>query len=67
MQEAERKTGLVLTRKVTESVSLHTPEGEIRVQVIRIQGNRVRLRFEAPGSVKIDRSEIIDAPQVGES
>lgn len=58
MQEAnERTTGLCLTRKVDESVTLVTQDGVITIQVIRIQGQRVRLRFMAPDSVQISRAD----------
>lgn len=46
---------LVLTRKLTEQVVI----GEnIRVTVLAIKGNQVRLGFEAPDNVPIRRQEI---------
>ena len=45
---------LVLSRKVGEDVII---DGEIRVSVIRVRGNRVRWGFKAPPSVCIRRQE----------
>jgi carbon storage regulator len=46
---------LVLSRKASESVVI---DGEIRVTVIKINGNKVRLGIEAPLDVIIKRSEL---------
>jgi len=52
---------LVLTRKLDEAVWI----GEnIRVQVVGIQGGKVRLGFEAPDEVPIAREEL-GRPQHG--
>jgi len=49
---------LVLTRKRVEAVFV----GEnIRVTVIDVQGNRVRIGFEAPAEVRIRREELPEA------
>jgi carbon storage regulator len=46
---------LVLTRKVGEQIVV----GEnIRVTVVAVNGQRVRLGFEAPGDVLIRRQEL---------
>jgi carbon storage regulator CsrA len=47
---------LVLSRKEMEWVNVGE---DIRVQVVRIEGNRVRLLFEAPESVRIMRPEAV--------
>lgn len=46
---------LVLSRKQGESVVI----GNITLTVVEVQGNRVRLAFDAPGHVRILRSELI--------
>jgi len=46
---------LVLSRKVNESVII---DGGIRVMVVGIRGNQVRLGFEAPSGVRIFREEL---------
>lgn len=49
-------TMLVLTRGVDESVFITTSDGDIQVMVCRI-GDSVRLGFNAPRHIKIDREE----------
>lgn len=57
---------LVLTRKPNEVVVIIPENGpEIRIQVLGIKGNQVRLGFEAPAGVMIDREEIHDRKQAG--
>lgn len=51
---------LVLSRKMDESIVI---DGNIRVTVVGIRGNQVRIGIEAPGSVKIFRSELLAAPK----
>ncbi len=46
---------LVLTRKDGEAVLI---DGVIRVKVLAIQGNRVKLGFSAPPDVTVQREEI---------
>jgi carbon storage regulator len=46
---------LVLTRKLNESIIL---DGNIRVMVVEIRKNQVRLGIEAPRDVKILRDEL---------
>jgi carbon storage regulator len=47
---------LSLTRKPGQSVILNN--GRIRVQVVEVQGNRVRLGFVAPPEMPVDREEV---------
>jgi carbon storage regulator len=49
---------LVLTRKLGEKVVI---DGNITVTVVAIDANRVRLGIEAPGEVRIIRSELLDS------
>lgn len=49
---------LVLSRKEGESIELVGLDVTIRVESIR--GNRIQIGIEAPKSVKVMRSELID-------
>lgn len=51
---------LVLTRKVGERLIVPMPDGEITIQVMGVQGNKIKLGVDAPDSVKIYREEIWD-------
>lgn len=46
---------LVLTRKIGEAIII---EGDIRVTVTAIQGNKVRLGIVAPPAIQVNREEI---------
>jgi carbon storage regulator len=48
---------LVLTRKTEESILLG---GEIRVTVLSVSGDKVRIGIDAPRTVKILRGETLD-------
>lgn len=50
---------LVLTRKVNEALLIG--EGEIRIVVLSVQGDQVKLGIEAPKSITIMREEIVQA------
>ena len=51
---------LVLSRRIGESVLLYTRAGEeIRIKICDVQPGRARIAFEAPGSVKIVRDELV--------
>jgi carbon storage regulator len=47
---------LVLSRKIGEEIVIG---GDIRVRVVSIQGNQVRLGFIAPQEVSIKRQELL--------
>lgn len=49
---------LVLSRKKSESVVV---DGSIRITVIEIRGDKVRLGIEAPRDVPVHRSEVYEA------
>jgi carbon storage regulator len=51
---------LVLTRRCGEKLVIAE---EIVVTVIAVEGNKVRLGFDAPPSVRVDRQEIHDRRQ----
>jgi carbon storage regulator len=46
---------LVLTRRVGETIVI---DGEVRVTVLSVQGDRVRLGIVAPPDVVVDREEV---------
>jgi carbon storage regulator len=46
---------LVLSRKVGEEIII---DGEIRVSIVRVRGNRVRIGIQAPPSARILREEL---------
>jgi carbon storage regulator len=48
---------LVLTRRRGEEVII---DGHIRVQVVAVQGDKVRLGITAPDGVVVDRQEVHD-------
>jgi len=43
-----------------EDVILNTSDGDVKVKVLEIRGNKVRLGFDAPQSVIIKRSELLE-------
>jgi carbon storage regulator len=47
---------LVLSRRKNESVVI---DGRIRLTVIEVRGNQIRLGIEAPADVRIARSELL--------
>ena len=51
---------LVLSRKVKESIVI---DGHIRVVVLRIEGQVVKLGFDAPREVQVHRQEVYEAIQ----
>ncbi len=48
---------LVLSRKVNEAIML---DGNIRVTILGLKGDRVRLGIEAPRDVSVDRAEVYE-------
>jgi carbon storage regulator len=54
--DSEGFTMLVVTRRPEEAVVI---SGEIRVVVLGIVGNRVRLGIAAPDSVRVFREELL--------
>lgn len=49
---------LCLSRKRGQVVRLHTSDGVIRILVSEFTHGQVRLKFDAPSSVKIHRDEL---------
>jgi len=48
---------LVLTRRIGKEVVI---DGNIRVKVVAVKGDRIRLGIVAPPSVSVDRKEVHD-------
>ncbi len=53
---------LVLTRRPGEEIII---DGNIRITVVSIKGDRVRIGIEAPPDVTVDRQEIHEKRQLG--
>lgn len=51
---------LVLTRREGESLVI---DNDIKVTVLSIKGNQVRIGIDAPESVPIHRQELLESPQ----
>ncbi len=49
---------LVLSRKLNETIVI---DGNIRITVVGIRGNQVRIGIQAPDSVKIFRQELVSS------
>jgi carbon storage regulator len=54
------KSMLVLTRRVGEEIVI---DGDIRITVVDISGDRTRIGISAPPSIRIDRREIYERRQ----
>ena len=57
---------LVLTRSVGERLIIN--DGEIKISILEVKGNQVRIGIDAPRSVSVHREEIFqrinsDTPQ----
>jgi carbon storage regulator len=51
----EEKIMLVLTRRVGESIIIDT---DIRVTVVSVTGEKVRIGIDAPPEIRVDRQEV---------
>ena len=51
---------LVLSRKVGEEIVIN---GNIRLKIVKVDGNKVRIGITAPSDVIVDRREIHDRKQ----
>lgn len=49
---------LVLARKINEQIVISSLAGEIRITLVAIRGDKVRLGFDAPKEVHIDRHQL---------
>lgn len=55
---------LVLTRKLDESINIGS---DIKITILRVKGNTIRIGIEAPRDVRVLRSELNSAITKGES
>lgn len=51
---------LILSRKIGETVVI---DGQIRVKIVRLEGDAVKIGIEAPASVSVHRQEVYDEIQ----
>jgi len=51
---------LILTRRPDESIII---DGNIKLKILGVNGNQVRLGFEAPSDVHIVREELLEKEQ----
>ncbi len=59
-----RQTNLVLSRKVNEPIIMTMPDGRVvTVTPCQVNGNRVKLQFNAPEDVIIHRQEVLEKIQ----
>ena len=54
---------LMLTRKIGEVICIDPFGLDVRVQVVEIRGDRVRLLVMAPKSIAVHRLEVVQAIQ----
>jgi len=48
---------LVLTRKVDESITIGN---QIKISVLEVKGNQIKLGIEAPKDIPVNRSEVYE-------
>lgn len=51
---------LVLSRKIGEQIVIND---NIRITVVEIKGNKIRIGIDAPSEVRVDRAEIHERRQ----
>lgn len=57
---------LNLTRRPGETIVMTLPSGEtIRITVLNIKGNQVRIGTDAPNHIAVDRQEIYERKRQG--
>ena len=66
-QRRHTQAMLVLTRRVDEDVLLTLPDGQrVRIHVAAVVGDKVRLAFDAPDEVVVNRAEVQDRIDAGQ-
>ncbi|MGN1393319.1 MAG: carbon storage regulator CsrA [Succinivibrionaceae bacterium] len=48
---------LILTRRIDESLTIN---GNVKITVLSIKGNQIRIGIEAPKDVSIQRTELLE-------
>jgi carbon storage regulator len=61
--KVRRAGGLVLTRHLGESIMIGE---EVEIQVVGLQGGKVRIKVIAPREIAVHRREIFDAIRAGD-
>jgi carbon storage regulator len=56
---------LVLTRSIGERLFIN--DGEIKLSVLDVKGNQVRIGIEAPREISVHREEVFDRIKTAES
>lgn len=51
---------LVLSRKKTQTILLHTKDGPVEITVLQTKGGTVKIGIDAPQSVRAVRGELED-------
>ncbi len=51
---------LVLSRKTGEHVVI---AGQLKVRILAVDGDTVRLGFDGPKTIEVKRSELVDSPK----
>lgn len=52
---------LVLSRKVNESIIVGDLPGGVKLTIVDIRGDKVRIGIEAPKEIPVHRQEVYDA------
>jgi len=56
---------VILTRGPSEAIIIELPTGEIiKVAVLSVKPNQVRIGTDAPGDIKIVKEELLDSSQI---
>jgi len=56
---------LILTRRASEAIVIELPTGEtIKVAVLSVKPNLVRIGTDAPDDIKIVKAELLEALQI---
>ena len=56
---------VILTRGPSEAIIIELPTGEIiKVAVLSVKPNQVRIAADAPGDIKIVKEELLDSSQI---
>lgn len=56
---------LVLSRKENEQIVIGEGENQVKLMVVEIRGDKVRLGIEAPREIPVHRQEVYDAIKKG--
>ena len=58
LTHTEEHQKLVLSRKSDEGITIHD---HIKLHVVQVSGNRVRIAIDAPAEIEVHRNEVYDA------